>query len=529
MIQILLGLILIIFLSLEFIKKRIKRKNDAVIVYDSRTLAGRLSSLGLKSKLFILIVATVILATGLTGYSSFHRYSEIKELINQEQYLEAESKIDESRRGIIPLYNLNKLEYNLSLNWASSAIKAGQWNAAVIQIRKLKNKDSIPEYFMSDAFLGYYEYINSLIPFKDKRHFDQCGFFHGTSHTYLEYLKLFNVDSLVIRETYELFEELKEINSIESNKTLVKVTHDYHYIKSYLNLTNDSDFVAQEYLQNPEIILNLGCKDTSRREEREPLWDSVASLEMQITDYCLKNNLTSLELLVKAGEMAFEFNYIESYWVRPKLKLKVEKAYLDLLENYKWGEADFRIETAFLTRYLWMENDNDSPTEGDKRARVLKSFFVEYPFDELIEINKNISNDLEKVDSLITWENRWAISEIEFNYLHFRSFYDLREQCLRLGNYFRDDRQYDALYWYDIGLNLNDLYPYHNSEMPHYYFIDDFGAGHLWMSEYYYYVRANTKWNIKPYGAKLGYCDDLRKSLELGFEEVLSMYIRDCN
>lgn len=534
MIQILLGLILIIFLSLEFIKKRIKRKNDAVIVYDSRTLAGRLSSLGVRTQVSLLIGGVLLIAIAAFSYLSFRHYSVINELIDNEQYLEAESIIIESRRSVLPLFDIDELEYDLRLKWASAAIDAEEWEQAVNQIRELK-KDSIPQDLIPSAFNSYYEYINSQIPFKDKKKFDECsGWQSGRTgpitlslYSYREYMTYFNIDSALVSEAYELFDQLQEIKTLEAYKTLVRVTYNYQNINSYLTQTNDTNFVAQEYVKNPDIIMNLDCKDISVLVESQEYIEasvSISSLEISLIKYCLNNNLISLEFLTRAANYAFK------PWDRPILKLAIEKAYLDLLTNYSWGEEDFDLETSFLMKYmLLVSRDEPHSVKGDKLAFQLKQFLSVYSKDILIVLKEETQKTREKIGATLIWENHWAISSKEFDDLNFQSFGDIREQCLIIGDIFRiNNRGYDALYWYDLGLGMNELYPYHNSQIPSYARWRE-GNHHLFESSLYYRTRAYTKWNIKPYGAKLGYCEDLQKSMELGNVGVLSMYIQDCN
>jgi hypothetical protein len=540
MIQLLLGVSLAIFLILQFVIKRKRSRKTEVVIYESSSVRGRLFSLTKSGNIAGSVLVVLVLAIGISGYLRYASFYKIKNLIDHGQYSEAQIKIEDGKHCVIAVYRVEELEYTLKLNWAKSAIESKNWVEAVEKLSELKYNDSIPKDFVPAAFYSYYEYINSLIPFKDKKHFDEGVRFQfkddaPSSHTYLEYLRLFNVDSLVIREAYELFEELKKINSIESNKTLLKATHDYHYIKSFLTLTSDSDFVAKEYLQNPIIKYTCqGCKDYPSLTERIAFRDSITSLEIKIIEYCVKSNLLSLELLIRAADYAFSYKSWEvegpadpSGWVRPNLKITVEKAYLDLLDFYNWGEADFSIEADFLMRYLWMEHWNQTrQVRGDKKARRLKQFLAEYPIDRLLEYKKNIEISREKVESFIAEKGNWAISISEFNYLHFDSFGSIREECLRIGDYFVDDRNSDALYWYDLGLSLNVLFPYHNSFQPHRIIGK---TAHLYKSNYYYYERAITKWNIKPYGPKFGYCDDLKKSMELGYEEALSDYLKDCN
>ena len=537
MTEIFLGVFLLLFVLFQFIRKRGNLQTKEVVVYDSRTIAGKLSSLGVRAQVSLLIGGVLLIAIAVFSYLSFHNYSEIKELIANEQYLEAESRI-ESGPSVLPLFDIDELEYDLRLKWASASIDAEEWEQAVIQIRELK-KDSIPQDLIPSAFESYYGYINSQIPYKDKKKFDECsswrspkdGFNTFSLYSYNEYLTLFNIDSALVGEAYELFDQLQEIKTLESYKTLVRVTHNYRNINLYLTQTNDTNFVAEEYVKNPEIIVNLDCKDTSILLERYmEAYDSREILEISLIKYCLNNNLISLEFITRASDYAFDVNFTDAAerWKRPILKTVVEKAYLDLLTNYRWGEENFDLETRFLMGYMDMVYfDEPSSVRGDRLAIQLKRFLSVYSKNILNALKDKTHKTREKIGATLIWENNWAISYSEFDDLNFDSFGGIREYCLLIGDYFsRDKRGYDALYWYDLGLGMNELYPYHNSPVPLRSGPPE--AYHLYESSWYYYKRAITKWNIKPYGAKLGYCDDLQNSMELG-QDCLEQYVNDCN
>ena len=64
-----------------------------------------------------------------------------------------------------------------------------------------------------------------------------------------------------------------------------------------------------------------------------------------------------------------------------------------------------------------------------------------------------------------------------------------------------------------------------------------FGLGGDWILHEYtadqiLSLRARCKWNIIPYGTKLGYCDDMRRALELNrspSDDQFARYNKDCN
>ena len=537
-----LGVFLLLFILFQFINKRGNRQTEEVVVYDSKTIAGKLSSLGVRTQVSLLIGGVLLIVIAAFSYLSFRNYSEIKELIANEQYLEAESRMIESRRSVLPLFELDELEYDLRLKWASAAIDAEEWEQAVNQIRELK-KDSIPQDLIPSAFESYYGYINSHIPFKDKKKFDECTIWQGDNddvlvpsiYTYREYLMLFNMDSLLISAAYEIFHKLKKISTIESRKSLIRGTNSYQIINSYLVETNDTNFVAREYIKNPRIIINLDSNRAQVSIDSQEYIKAVSArrrLEISLIEYCLNNNLISLEFLIRAADYAFSpVNYVIAdgrvEYKMPILKLAVEKAYRNLLTYHRWGEEDFTTETRFLVNFLDLEyRDSPASVKGDKLAFQLKQFLSVYSKDVLIMQKEEIGKTREKIDSLLKWENNWSISFSEFTYLNFCSLDYIREKCLVIGNCFRDNREYDALYWYDLGLGMNNLVPYHNSPKPSYAGFRELTNFHT--SKIYYRLRANTKWNIKPYGAKLGYCDDLRKSMEFGLD-CANQYVNDCD
>lgn len=535
MTEIFLGVLLLFVILSQFIRKSGDRQTKEVVVYDSRTIAGKLSSLGVRTQVSLLIGGVLLIAIAVFSYLSFHNYSEIKELIANEKYLEAESRI-ESGPSVLPLFDIDELEYDLRLKWASASIDAEEWEQAVNQIRELK-KDSIPQDLIPSAFESYYEHINSHIPFKVKRYFDQktgVGYHReGEVYTYLDYVKALNIDSSLINGAYELFGQLKSSNSIESRRMLIHTTNDYRYIKAYLESTDDLNFIAQEYVQDPVIINHILPQESQLSDYQMRIrWDSIENLEIQIIEHCLNKNLISPQILIRAEDLEMSAINLGGEGVLSESgKFKVEKSFLDILNNYSWSEEeDLDLQINFLVAYMWLTNFSSvSDLNADRASGILKDFFAKHPIEEMKRYKQNIEVFRNKIDFYMRKENQWVMSLTEFNDLEFDSFYNLRAICLKLADAFSEyKRGFDALEWYDLALNLNVLTPEHNSPFRPYW-RSEIGLYNPYTSDYYYYRRAIEKWNLEPYGEKLGYCDDLKKAMELGSEEALPLYLKDCN
>jgi hypothetical protein len=91
--------------------------------------------------------------------------------------------------------------------------------------------------------------------------------------------------------------------------------------------------------------------------------------------------------------------------------------------------------------------------------------------------------------------------------------------------------------------NLDKALQYSKVNPKYTSFLDEFNGGYIfglggdWILHEYtadqiLSLRARCKWNIIPYGTKLGYCDDMRRALELNpspSDDQFATYNKDCN
>ena len=77
MMEIFLGVFLLLIILSQFIRKRGNRQTKEVVVYDSRTIAGKLSSLSVRAQASLLIGGILLIAIAAFSYISFRHYSEI--------------------------------------------------------------------------------------------------------------------------------------------------------------------------------------------------------------------------------------------------------------------------------------------------------------------------------------------------------------------------------------------------------------------------------------------------------------------
>ena len=557
------GLVIAAVLLIQWWQNKRKRAETAeiVILENGNLHTSAKIKIGLRNNYLLIIGLLFIVGFGGVYYWNYSISQAINILSQEDKFEEADQILYEAENSFLPLFDKDEIEFDLNYSWGMNSFDLKEWDAAISRLERCKQINPDDEFVTLNLFAAYCEVINNKLPpyymkwsngdymsgpfdeFYLDYHEDRPTPESYNIITYREKLTDIGLDSSLINRTYELYKDALEANSEYATFIIAKYIKRKELIIELLN-SNNQDLINDFYeafskdprvavMPKTEIVYldSLNLLESEGIDFTDSLLRIIAHRELYtfiLIDYLKDNPL----LFSQYGTLPN--NYTPEEITEHNLYTALKNA-----KRLKLSNSNITALTVKLFR-----SQSSKPSSQIEFIRILEMMESQIDWDlvdpfienEIIRVSllKESLSDSFIVQSGFRLEDGSSLTGI-FNA---RVYNELRYIYTLAGRLSEQKGQlYMAIRYLDKALQYSKVNPKYRS------FLDEFGGAYIfglgkdWIVHTYkadeiLSLRANCKWNIYPYGAKLGYCDDMRRVLELNprpSDDEFTQYNKDCN
>lgn len=520
MVQILLGITLALFLFLQVIIRKRTKVSDELVLYDRSSFKGKLFSFIQRLNLFKLIIIGILVFIVSTLINNYRIVTHISKISLEGEHEKANNLLDEYKSGFLPMIFSKNLRYNNNIQWLTECIEEENWKTATVPIDLLIAEDSIPQFMLADAFTAYSKSIRDTTQtfFNCKDYtFRELSSLDGLENWEVQYLQpdtLIEVVSVLsykaqlrnmsipeksIETIYYLFNQLSKSLDIKSIYALASETREYYFVLNLLR-TDNQEWIRKfllDYSINPIIISNHNKKFINRKVynsaidliqgHNDSMTIAVVELEEKLLALCNEQNIITANT-IKRGMIDLPDRLLFNPTKSKRLAISNSSEYFEnyrYIEQIHWLLNNITEDNFFASLEILLQ----CPTNLD--LGIYLDEFIHT--DEFENILKSIELRPHQNNELATF---------------------LIVQAERLA----EGRQYLR------AIRLFELFIYFKTKHFKAEETDGETLAHI------YSRIASCKWNIKPFGPKLGFCDDLRKAIDYSNDDwYLTKYLNRCN
>ena len=554
------GLVIAAVLLIQWWQNKRKRSETAeiVILEDGKLHTSEKVKIGLKKNYLLIIGLLFIVGFGGVYYWNYSISQAINILSQEDKYEEADQVLYEAENSFLPLFNKDEIEFDLNYSWGMSSFDLKEWEAAIIKLERCK-KIKPDEFVNLNLFAAYCEVINSKLPPYYTRNangadmsgpFDEFYVLYGSRPTpesyniitYRQKLTNIGLDSSLINRTYELYKDALEANSEYATFIIAKYIRRKELIIELLN-SNNIDLITDFYVafsKDPRVAVipktEIVYRDSlnSFLSERIDFTDSLLLIiaNRELYTYILVDYLKDDPLLFSQYGTLPD-NYTQEEITQHNLYTALKNA-----KRFKWSNSNITALTVKL-----LDNQAYSRPSQIEFIKIIEMMESQIDWDS---VDPFIENEIIRVSKLKESLSDYFIVRNSFDHegislegiFNARVYNELRYIYTLAGRLSEQSGQlYVAIRNLDKALQYSKVNPKYTS------FLDEFNGGYIfglggdWILHEYtadqiLSLRARCKWNIIPYGTKLGYCDDMRRALELNpspSDDQFATYNKDCN